>query len=98
MVGLTGLLAYKDNPPLVTQEELREIRDRRERIYRAQLVTVFALAVHRLRRGEPFPRRRGRGGAGRSVDLRFAPSLPPRGCRYWKVDKKGQRRDARVEW
>lgn len=45
MVGLTGILAYKDNPPLVTQEELREIRQRRERIYRAQLMTLFALAV-----------------------------------------------------
>ena len=45
MVGLTGLLAYQQNPPLVTQEELRGIRERRERIYRAQLMTVFALAV-----------------------------------------------------
>ena len=54
MVGLTGLLAYKDNPPLVTQEELREIRDRRERIYRAQLMTVFALAVVVCAAASPF--------------------------------------------
>ena len=54
MVGLTGLLAYEKGPPLVTQEELRDIRDRRERIYRAQLVTVFALAVLACAAAAPF--------------------------------------------
>ena len=45
IVGLTGLLAYRPGPPLVTQEEFREIRERRERIYRRQLLTVFVLAL-----------------------------------------------------
>jgi hypothetical protein len=45
IVGLTGLLAYRQGPPLVTQEEFREIRERRERIYRRQLMTVFVLAL-----------------------------------------------------
>ena len=45
VVGLTNLLAYESHPGLVTQEELREIRDRREEIYRAQLATLFVAAV-----------------------------------------------------
>ena len=36
------------------QEELREIRERRERIYRAQLMTVFALAVLACAAASPF--------------------------------------------
>jgi hypothetical protein len=54
MVGLTGLLAYRAGPPLVTQQELREIRDRRERIYRAQLMTIFALVVLACAVAAPF--------------------------------------------
>ena len=45
MVGLTSLLAYRSGPTLVTQEEFRAIRERRERIYRAQLATVFVVAL-----------------------------------------------------
>ena len=45
MVGLTSLLAYRDGPALVTQEEFRAIRERRERIYRAQLATIFVAAL-----------------------------------------------------
>ena len=54
IVGITGVLAYQNRPPLVTQEELRDIRDRRERIYRAQLLTVFALAVLACAAASPF--------------------------------------------
>jgi hypothetical protein len=54
MVGLTGLLAYRDSPPLVTLDELRAIRERRERIYRAQLMTVFALTVLVCAAAAPF--------------------------------------------
>jgi hypothetical protein len=45
MVGLTSLLAWRDGPALVTQEEFRAIRERRERIYRVQLATVFAAGL-----------------------------------------------------
>jgi hypothetical protein len=54
MVGLTSLLAYKPGPPLVTQEELRAIRERRERIYRAQLATVFVAALVACALAAPF--------------------------------------------
>ena len=45
IVGMTSLLAYQGHPGLVTQEEFRQIRERREGIYRAQLAIVFVLAV-----------------------------------------------------
>jgi hypothetical protein len=54
VVGITSVLAWEQRPPLVTQDELREIRDRRERIYRRQLVTVFAMAVIACAIAAPF--------------------------------------------
>jgi len=54
MVGLTSLLAYKPGPPLVTQEEFRAIRERRERIYRLQLATVFVAVLIACALAAPF--------------------------------------------
>ena len=54
VVGLTGVLAYREGPPLVTRDEFREIRERRQRVYRAQLLTVFALAVLACAAAAPF--------------------------------------------
>ena len=54
MVGVTSLLAYKAGPPLVTQEEFREIRERRERVYRVQLATVFVAALIAVAIAAPF--------------------------------------------
>lgn len=54
MVGLTGMLAYRQGTTLVTLEEFREIRERRERIYRWQLATVFALAAIACAAAAPF--------------------------------------------
>ena len=54
MVGLTTLLAYQRGPALVTQEEFRAIRDRRERIYRVQLATLFVAALIACAVAAPF--------------------------------------------
>jgi hypothetical protein len=54
MVGVTSLLAYRDGPALVTQDEFRAIRERRERVYRAQLATLFLAALAAAAVAAPF--------------------------------------------
>jgi len=55
VVGLTTALAYHETPPMLTQEEMRQERDRHGRVNHIQLATLFVvalLAVGRLARGQ----------------------------------------------
>ena len=45
LVGLTGVFAYQDRPDSLTPEEFQEVIERRSRVYRIQLVTVFAATL-----------------------------------------------------
>ena len=54
IVGLSGILAYEARPAQVSGEELREIQDRRQRVYHWQLVSVFLLVLIGVAVASPF--------------------------------------------